>query len=98
MRAMRQASRDVRSVHQTVGALAIVAIFALPVLAQVPGGIPGVIAPGAQAELVQENFVFTEGPVGAADGSLYFSDIRVSKTFHLDAAGKIAMFRENTNG
>ena len=76
----------------------LVALFAPPALAQTPAGIPGVLAPGVVSELVQEGFTFTEGPVGAADGSLYFSDIRVNKTFHLDAAGKIALFRENTNG
>ena len=77
---------------------AIVALaLALPAVAQAPGGIPGVVAPGVQAELIQEGFTFTEGPVGAADGSLYFSDIRVSKTHHLDLSGKITVFRENTN-
>jgi gluconolactonase len=79
-------------------ATALLALFALPAVAQAQGGIPGVLAPGANAELVQEGFTFTEGPVGAADGSLYFSDIRVNKTFHLDAAGKISQFRENTGG
>ena len=83
-------------------ALAVLAALAWPtaVLAQATAqsGIPGVLAPGVNAELVQEGFTFTEGPVGAADGSLYFSDIRVNNVFHLDAAGKISLFRENTNG
>src|SRR6266436_5421445 len=79
-------------------ALTAIALIALSAPANAQSGIPGVLAPGVVSELVQEGFTFTEGPVGAADGSLYFSDIRVSKTFHLDAAGKIAMFRENTNG
>jgi gluconolactonase len=68
-----------------------------PVVAQT-GGIPGVVAPGVESELVQEGFTFTEGPVGTADGGLYFSDIRVNRVFHLDAAGKITVARENTNG
>ena len=71
--------------------------LALPALAQSPG-IPGVLAPGVEPELVQEGFVFTEGPVGTADGGLYFSDIRVSKTYFLDPGGKISMVREGTNG
>jgi gluconolactonase len=75
----------------------VLVAMALPAMAQNPG-IPGVLAPGAASELVQEGFMFTEGPVGAADGSLYFSDIRVNRTFHLDAAGKISVFRENTGG
>jgi gluconolactonase len=81
-------------------ACAIGAVFsalALPALAQSPG-IPGVLAPGVEPELVQEGFVFTEGPVSTADGGLYFSDIRPNKTYFLDPGGKIAQVRENTNG
>jgi gluconolactonase len=74
------------------------AFFAVPVLAQSPAGIPGVVAPGVQPELVQEGFVFTEGPVGTADGGLYFSDIRANRTHRLDPNGKITVLRENTNG
>ena len=84
--------------YSALGAAAILAALALPVLAQTPAGIPGVLAPGAVPELVQEGFTFTEGPVGTADGGLYFSDIRVSKTFYLDPGGKISVFREGTNG
>src|SRR5580693_10250482 len=75
-----------------------IALSTLPVLAQSPGGIPGVLAPGVTPELVQEGFTFTEGPVGTADGGLYFSDIRVNKTHFLDPSGKIAVVRENTDG
>jgi gluconolactonase len=77
---------------------ALLAVATVPTLAQAPGGIAGVLAASAAPELVQEGFVFTEGPVGTADGGLYFSDIRVSKVFHLDAGGKISMVRENTDG
>src|SRR6516162_2574397 len=73
-------------------------VLALPALAQAPGGIPGVLAPGVTPELVQEGFTFTEGPVGTADGGLYFSDIRVNKTHFLDPGGKISVVREGTNG
>ena len=72
--------------------------FAPPLLAQPASAISGVIAAGAQPELVQEGFVFTEGPLGTADGGLYFNDIRVSKTYRLDPAGKISVAFENTNG
>jgi len=80
-----------------LGAGALLTTLALPVLAQMPAGIPGVVAPGVVPELVQEGFTFTEGPVGTADGGLYFSDIRVSKTYFLDPAGKIGVVREGTN-
>src|SRR5204862_6307624 len=79
--------------------LATWAICALPVLAQAPAGIPGVLAPGTVAELVQEGFTFTEGPVGTADGGVYFSDIiGADKTYRIDAGGKIGVYRSGTNG
>jgi gluconolactonase len=83
-------------VHAAFGAAVIFAALARPAVAQT--GIPGVLAPGVVPELVQEGFTFTEGPVGTADGGLYFSDIRVSKTFYLDPGGKISVFREGTGG
>jgi gluconolactonase len=80
-----------------VGAIgAALIVTALPAVAQAQG-IPGVLAPGATPELVQEGFKFTEGPL-AADGGLYFSDIPANRTYFLDAGGKIAPVRENTNG
>jgi gluconolactonase len=74
----------------------VLAALALPVLAQSPAGIPGVVAPGVQPELIQEGFVFTEGPVGTADGGLFFTDIRANKIYRMDPAGKITTVRENT--
>src|SRR6266446_3359922 len=84
--------------HLALGAAALLAVAAVPSIAQAPGGIPGVLAPSAVPDLVQEGFVFTEGPLGTADGGLYFTDIRVSRIFYLDPGGKISMVRENTNG
>jgi gluconolactonase len=61
-------------------------------------GIPGVVAANAKPELVQEGFTFTEGPVGTADGGLFFSDIMgASKTYRMDSSGKISVYRNNTN-
>jgi gluconolactonase len=97
MESTRHPGVDLRA-NGAFGIAAVVLLFALPVLAQAPAGIPGVVAPGVEAELVQEGFTFTEGPVGTADGGLYFSDIRVSRTFHLDRGGKITVVREQTNG
>jgi gluconolactonase len=73
-------------------------LLAAPALAQTPAGIPGVVAPGVEPELVQEGFVFTEGPVGTPDGGLYFSDIRPNKIYQLEPGGKITLIREQTNG
>ncbi len=81
-----------------VAAAALLAICTLPVQAQTPAGIPGVLAGGVATELVQENFTFTEGPVATADGGLYFSDIRANRVYYLDPAGKIGVVREASNG
>ncbi len=77
---------------------AIAALVAAPVFAQSPAGIPSVLAAGEVPELVQEGFTFTEGPVGSAEGGLFFSDIRANKTHYLDPGGKITVIREGTNG
>ena len=73
-------------------------LLSTPLLAQTSPGIPGVIASGVEPELVQEGFVFTEGPVGTPDGGLYFSDIRPNKIYLLEPSGKIALIREQSNG
>ncbi len=80
------------------GAMVLVGLLALPVSAQTPSGIAGVVAPGVEPVLVQEGFVFTEGPVGTPDGGLYFSDIRPNRIYRLDTNGEISLVREQTNG
>ena len=80
------------------GAAAVVGLIILPAMAQSPGGIPGVVAAGAEPQLVQEGFVFTEGPLGTPDGGLYFSDIRPNRIYRLDPNGKVDLVREQTNG
>jgi gluconolactonase len=66
---------------------------------QTAAGIKGVLADNARPELVQEGFMFTEGPVGTADGGLYFSDIMgADKTYRLEPGGKISVYRSETKG
>ena len=89
--------RTARSIVIALGAAAAVALLAGAAHAQSPGGIAGV-APGVVPELVQEGFVFTEGPVGTPDGGLYFSDIRPNRIHYLNPGGKISLVREQTNG
>src|SRR5579864_2622389 len=60
--------------------------------------LAGVVETGAQPELVQEGFMFTEGPVGTTDGGLYFTDIRANKIYLLELTGKIRTVRENSQG
>jgi gluconolactonase len=63
------------------------------------GGIPGVVAPGVEPELVREGFIFTEGPLGMADGGLYFTDLLgANRIYRLDLDGNITVFREQSNG
>ena len=90
--------RTTRSIVIASGAAAAIALLAGAARAQSPGGIAGVVAPGVVPELVQEGFVFTEGPVGTPDGGLYFSDIRPNRIHYLDPGGKISLVREQTNG
>jgi gluconolactonase len=90
--------RTTRSLVIASGAAAAIALLAGAARAQSPGGIAGVVAPGVVPELVQEGFVFTEGPVGTPDGGLYFSDIRPNRIHYLDPGGKISLVREQTNG
>jgi gluconolactonase len=85
-------------VSAAAGAIAAIGLFASPISAQSPAGIPGVVAAGAEPQLVQEGFVFTERPVGTPDGSLYFSDIRPNRIYRLDPNLKIDLVREQSNG
>src|SRR5438093_9021333 len=83
----------------TIAGVALAVISTAVLFGQADSGIKGVVAGNVRAELVQEGFVFTEGPVGTADGGLYFSDIMgADKTFRLDSTGKITLYRSGTNG
>jgi gluconolactonase len=74
----------------------LIALFTSPALAQTSPGIPGVLALGVLPELVQGGFTALEGPVGAADGTVYFSDRMPDRTYHLGLDGKITVYQENT--
>jgi gluconolactonase len=65
---------------------------------QPEGGIADVVAPGVEARLVKEGYMFTEGPLGTADGGLLFTDLRTAnRIYRLDANGKISVVLENSN-
>lgn len=98
MRRQRRFAKRALRTGTAASAAAIVGLIILPASAQSPGGIPGVVAAGAEPQLVQEGFVFTEGPVGTPDGGLYFSDIRPNRIYRLEPNGKIDLIREQTNG
>src|SRR5437762_11340858 len=81
-----------------IAGVGLAVISAALLFGQTDSGIKGVVAANAQPELVQEKFMFTEGPVGTADGGLYFSDIMgADKTYRLDPGGKITLYRSGTN-
>jgi gluconolactonase len=73
-----------------------VAVFTSPALAQTSPGIPGVLAPGVVPELVQGGLAALEGPVGAVDGTIYFTDRMPDRIYHLGVDGKITVYQENT--
>lgn len=61
-------------------------------------GMSSIIASDAKVQLVQEGFIFTEGPLGMPDGGLYFTDLRTAhRIYRLDPNGKVSVFREKTN-
>jgi gluconolactonase len=59
--------------------------------------IRGVIRAGSAPELIKGGFHGLEGPMPTPDGGLYFSDVNENRTYKLDRAGRIAIWRENTN-
>ncbi len=78
--------------------LALAFLFVVPQGPAPLEGIPGVVAKGESVRLVKEGFAFTEGPVGMADGGLFFSDLLTADRIHrLDPKGEITTFREMAN-
>ena len=53
--------------------------------------------PASDWEQVSQGHTFTEGPAVAPNGDVYFSDVRESKTWKIDAeTDKVSLFKENT--
>src|SRR5688572_12070079 len=72
--------------------------FLLSGCASTGGGLSQVIAADAQVQLVQEGFVFTEGPLSATDGGLYFTDLqKAQRIYRMTAHGAISVLREKSN-
>lgn len=55
-----------------------------------------VIAPNTSFELIQDGFVFTEGPVGTDDGGLYFVDTqsKPARVFRMEPGGAVRPLAE----
>ncbi|HJZ58617.1 MAG TPA: SMP-30/gluconolactonase/LRE family protein [Gemmataceae bacterium] len=61
-----------------------------------PKPIPG-LGPTGEIQKLHTGFMFTEGPGVDAEGNVYFSDIPNKKIHKIDTAGKLSVFRENSN-
>jgi gluconolactonase len=95
---MASRSKFVTRISGFLSGIALAALIGAPAAAQAPAnGIPGVVAANTPVELVSEVFENTEGPLGAPDGGLFFSDTNANRTYRLDPQGRISVYRENTD-
>ncbi|TWU45106.1 Gluconolactonase precursor [Novipirellula aureliae] len=46
----------------------------------------------------ETEFQFTEGPVGDADGNIYFTDVRANRIYRRDPTGQLEVFLEDSGG
>lgn len=84
--------------RQILALLGCALLYACASAPQSEGGLAGVIAPGAEVRLVKEGYLFTEGPLGTADGGLLFTDLRTAnRIYRLDPVGRITVVLENSN-
>jgi gluconolactonase len=60
--------------------------------------IHGVLAAGAQLEIVKDGFGNLDGAVSGPDGSFYFSDAGVGQTHRIRPDGTIEVFSDQNNG
>lgn len=70
----------------------------LVLCASVSSFADGLVAPGAEPELMHEGFIFTEGPAADAEGNIYFTDIPANRIYLWTTAGELQTFAENTRG
>ena len=56
------------------------------------------LVPGEDWQLVSEGHGFTEGPVPAPEGGIFFTDIPKNTIHRVTADGKVSVFLENTRG
>ncbi|MCB9872830.1 MAG: SMP-30/gluconolactonase/LRE family protein [Planctomycetaceae bacterium] len=73
-----------------------IATFAIACGATATGGEAGLVAPHASVQKLADGFMFTEGPAVDAEGNVYFSDVRSSRTHKWSTDGKLTTFREET--
>lgn len=79
-----------------IGGLALLFVSVIAGQGSTVPSIPGVVAAGTAIELVQEGFLFTEGPVGTADAGLFFTDTQAKPTriFRMEPGGTVRALAE----
>lgn len=60
--------------------------------------IAGVVAGGTPVQLVRDGFESTEGPIGAPDGSLLFTEGGAKRITKIDRAGNVSTYLDDPNG
>lgn len=70
----------------------------LALCASVSSFADGLVAPGAEPELMHSGFIFTEGPAADAQGNVYFTDIPANRIYLWTTTGELQTFAENTRG
>ena len=75
--------------------LTVIAVAQQAAAQQEPAGSSGsdLVAIGASVTKLADGFIFTEGPAVDADGNVYFSDVRTSKTYKWSVDGELTTFR-----
>lgn len=67
-------------------------LLIVPLLAQQH---PGIVAPGAELQLLADGFQFTEGPAADAAGNVYFTDQPNNRILKWSVDGKLSVFLED---
>jgi len=78
---------------------AFVLVAQLPSATQVvPEDIPGIVKAGTKIELVKGGLDGADDPIGLPDGTTLFTEPPANRIWKIDQAGRISVFRENSNG
>jgi gluconolactonase len=86
-----------KSPMRTLRILLLVSLSTGIAFAQQTKPIPG-IGPAGEIVKLHTGFKFTEGPASDGQGNLWFSDIPNNRIHHVDPAGKLTTFLENSQG
>ena len=78
---------------------AFVLVAQVPSATQVvPEDVPGIVKAGTKIELVKGGLDGADDPIGLPDGTTLFTEPPANRIWKIDRAGRISVFRENSNG